>query len=303
MDVPEHPRDWQYETVVAVLTEHEFEPGRFDYKAALTPSKGDEKWKVEHTKSVRHTACSMANGEGGYILFGVQDRKVQVAHQLDRIVGISVNDDLRRVFGDKIVKIERAVPFEDYPIRLPSDETQCVYVVWIPKSNLRPHIDSTDGRFLVRTPGGTASPMGYIQVRDQMLYTEGRLQKVTLLRLELAAMYESLKRLTDPISRFIRYDTAAFKVLLADVADLLQQDSGLLTLLHEAATGMEMLNQILAEVEKLTPPASQFELGDPFKNNQWRELTREQQKRQPELQNKCADAQTRLTALFGPLPV
>jgi hypothetical protein len=233
MDIPENVDAWTYDTVLNVVRRHEFEPGRFDYKEVLNAA---GQGKGEHTASIRHTVCSMANAFGGYILFGVADRQKQIVPPERRIVGIPFAPDLRKEFGDKLAQIEREVYFNANAIRLPDDDTQCVFVAQVPTSNLRPHVDKSDGRFLIRGEGGSANPMGFIQVRDQMLYTEGRLQKVTLLRFELATFQKVFMMLGDPSTGSVRFDVSAFKLLLADVCDMLQSDSGLLAVLHDIAT-------------------------------------------------------------------
>ncbi len=43
-----------------------------------------------------------------------------------------------------------------------------------------------NGTFYKRADTGSTEPMNWHEVRDQMLYTEGRLQQVRLLRLKIA---------------------------------------------------------------------------------------------------------------------
>src|SRR5262249_33823075 len=130
-----------------------------------------------------------------------------------------------------------------------SDVSKCVLVVSIPTSSLRPHIDAPEGKFWVRGEGGSARPMGFFEVRDQMLYTAGRLQKVTLLRLELASIMRILGLLYAPETRSARFDTSAYMVLLADICDLLQPDHGLLEMLHGIGTDAKILNPLLDKEE------------------------------------------------------
>ncbi len=53
-----------------------------------------------------------------------------------------------------------------------------------------------------------------------MLYTEGRLQKVTLLRFELASILEVSQILISSSTSSVRFDAGAFKILLADICDV-----------------------------------------------------------------------------------
>jgi hypothetical protein len=91
--LPQSLAEWDNATLERVVQLHEFEPGLFDYKAVLSPTRelGSEKL----LESIRKTACSMANTDGGFILFGIQDRGVDVQTPLARIVGIPLGDDLR----------------------------------------------------------------------------------------------------------------------------------------------------------------------------------------------------------------
>src|SRR5215813_6369699 len=84
-DLPSRLEDWKYETIEYLVKNYEFEPGTFDYKDVLNPSGPNQN---NYLASIRQTACSMANTGGGFILFGVKDRKVAVATPEDRITGI-----------------------------------------------------------------------------------------------------------------------------------------------------------------------------------------------------------------------
>ncbi len=130
----------------------------------------------------------MANADGGFILFGVKDRKYPVSSPDVRLEGLPLGADLRRLFGDKISDIQRELHFEAIPkpIVLPNDPTRGFFVVYIPPSPRRPHMVAYEGVFYRRGEGGTSERMAFYEVREQMLYTEERLQKVTLFRLQLA---------------------------------------------------------------------------------------------------------------------
>src|SRR5258708_8437987 len=129
----------------------------------------------------------MANADGGFLVFGVKDPKNHpnlTAEQ--RIVGIPKSTEYLKEFGNKISSIQRHVPcvFPERLIDLPGNDTHGILVVHIPLSPLRPHM--VEGIFYARVNTGSAEPMNWHEVRDQMLYTEGRLQKVRLLRLKIA---------------------------------------------------------------------------------------------------------------------
>src|SRR5258708_22982392 len=70
MDIPESLDGWTYDTVVAVVERHEYEPARFDYKMVLNPTLAEG--RDAQLASVRHTTCSMANASGGGHLFAAR---------------------------------------------------------------------------------------------------------------------------------------------------------------------------------------------------------------------------------------
>jgi len=141
----------------------------------------------------------MANANGGFLIFGVVDRALQVANIDDRIVGIPLGSDLHKEFGEKLKSLEPEVHFESSPqaIELPQDRKRGVFVVRIPISPLRPHMITGEGVFYRRAAGGFTESMGVYEVRDLMLLTQERLRKATLLRLELGQYREQIKIMKD----------------------------------------------------------------------------------------------------------
>lgn len=220
-DLPPRLEDWTYSTVEKLVKKYEFEPGMFDYKHVLNPTGANQN---EHIKSIGSTVCSMANTDGGFILFGVQDRKIPVAAPEHRIVGIPVGGDFLKEFGNKIESIQPEVYFEAVPqvLKLPDDPSKGVLVIWVSQSPRRPHMLLTTGVYYRRGDGGSAVAMTHYEVRDQMMYTEDRMKKVTLLRLELMQYREIAPLVQGQMSWALeRFDVSAFKVLLAEVCSLI----------------------------------------------------------------------------------
>jgi hypothetical protein len=155
-------------------------------------------------------------------------------------------------------------------------------------------MDATTGVFHIRGDGGSARPMTFLEVRDQMLYTEGRLHKVTLFRFELATIFEVNRRLSDAKNSLARFDVGVYKMLLADVCDLFQADVGLLRLLHEIGSDATLLNPLMDMSRDLNARMSY----DEEKQLGW-----EMNEARSNLFNKCARAQDRLNTLFGRLDI
>lgn len=229
--LPSRLEAWTYETVANLVKTHDSEPGVFDYKEALTPTFGDNVYKERHRDSIRRTVCSMANTSGGgFIIFGVKDRKnAQATDTLeDRIPGIPFSGELTKEFGDKIAVIQPEIHFDAIPnaIAVPHRSGNSIFVVRIPHSPRRPHMlfleGGTSGMYYRRGDGGTAAIMNHYEVQEQMMYTEDRMKKVILLRLGLV-QYKAIAsianaEMTHTIDRF---DVSAFTPLLAEVCSLI----------------------------------------------------------------------------------
>jgi hypothetical protein len=287
IELPKKVDEWTLDTVVAIVRKYEFEPGTFDYKEVLNAT--NPRYRKEHNASISRTACAMANADGGFILFGVRDRNLTVSSPEDRIVGIPLEDDLRKVFSDKLSTVQRPIYFEasQKPLVLSADSTRGIFVVYIPQSLLRPHMDESTGNFYRRGEGGKADIMKFYEVREQMMYTEERLRKVTLFRLKLARylkMAHEMEITTSPVTEiYYRFDTGAFDILLADICGLLPPSTDLLEQLLEIPIMANVVNEFLARTTLSY-----------FPNNISSNFT--------DIMNKGNDCENELNQLFGSLP-
>lgn len=300
VDIPAHVEDWTWDTIVQVVKKHEFEPGLYDYKDALRPT-GEQTHQAQHADSIRRTACSMANTSGGFILFGVQDRKKSfAATPEDRIKGISTQGDLRKEFGDKIATLQPDVYFDAALVGIPTEATRGVFVVHIPQSQRRPHMISSTGIYYRRGEGGQAMFMNHYEVREQMMNTEERLRKVTLLRLEIRQYQELIQMMLDENSFVVRmlyrFDTSMFKVLVADVCSLFPVSDNLLPLLLKIPLQATMINNYLERTSHPSQPAPMNVSPEYYQADV--EGIRTNLK---DFWNYCFFCQNRLDVLFGPL--
>lgn len=259
--------EWDFETVAALLRRYEYEPGRFDYKEVLNAT-GEGREKA--LASLRRTVCSMANADGGYILFGIRDRYQAVASPEDRVVGIPLTDDLGKHFGDKVQDILPEVAFEAIPrpISLPSDPRKGIFVVHVPASPRRPHMVASEHRFYRRGEGGTAEPMDFYEVREQMLYTEERLHKARLFRLQLAQYrrqaQEALRMGHQGARKYPhRFDVGAYLPLLADVAGLLPASDAALERFLDVPTIAGTINRLMNLTQEQWKAEFSGDQGDP----------------------------------------
>jgi hypothetical protein len=253
-------------------------------------------------QSIQRAACALANSTGGFIMFGVQDRSTKVPRAIDRIVGIPVGGDLRKEFADKIRELRPEVHFETTPkpIVLPTDSRRGVFVVSIPLNPSRPHMVRSTGVFYKRSDGGSAEQMDFYEVRDQMLFTEEHRRKLVLLRLEVLDYRETSSMIRQnqprPHETNLRFDTGAFKSLVADVVELLPTDLEFLRLLVSLPTLADGVNRRIDEAlqRRMLGQVDQYvqEIGH-HAQVVHTEVT--------SFDQRCEQAQRRLDELFGPL--
>lgn len=301
VDVPANLEAWTNETVREVVHGHDYEPARFDFKETLHPGEWSVQAKAEHAASLRRTVCSMANTDGGYVLFGVLDRAKKVATLDERLVGIPLGSDLRKELGDKLTPLQPPVSFDMRAFPLPDDDRRGVMVMHVPLSARRPHQDTSESKFYRRDAGGKAVAMNVYEVRDQMLYSGRRLQQVTLLRLEILSYRRLRRSLKDPNTWFVRFDTGAFKVLLAEVCDMVPEEGQLLFTLHGIATAAVTVNSALAAAYPRwllsRPIPKQIPRSPKVVLNEGVQRTLE------DFDRWCALAEQGLAELFGPLRI
>ena len=285
---------WDYSTIYRLVTQRDAEPGIYDFKEVLSGTGSDEN-KKKLNDSIRKTVCSMANADGGYIIFGEKDPKKHpnlTAEQ--RIVGIPKSPEYLKEFGNKISSIQRNVPcvYPDKLIDLPGNDTQGIFVAHIPLSPLRPHM--IEGTFYTRVSTGSAEPMNWHEVRDQMLYTEGRLQKVRLLRLKIAQFkklremqlgYENLPNWQRELAMHLPYETGDFEALVADTCDLIPSQTNLLEKLLDLSRTAARINAALNHSVPFAPITRQTVFAE--ESNLLGDL--------------CDKCEKQLAEIFGPL--
>jgi Putative DNA-binding domain len=247
MDLPSDLATWTLQTVRDLVDATEFEPLEFDYKVVLNASGAGAE---AHNDSIRRTVCAMANTGGGFILFGVKDRSHGVTDSTGRLVGIP-RGDLAKQLGEKLHAVQPNVSVQTMPKAIPLDDDsdRGIWVVRVPSSPSRPHMFK--GAFPKRGAGGFAALMDVYEVREQMLYNEERMRKLTLFRLELAMIRDltlTLVNMGSEISRsLIRFDTSSFKLLLADVVSLVPGGDSVLANLLQIPMLANLANQFLEQ--------------------------------------------------------
>jgi Putative DNA-binding domain len=298
--LPYELEEWTLDTIKHLLEHHAYEPGFFDFKEALS-NKADPHLAANVAKSV----CSMANADGGYLIFGVRDRGATSGEGYEaRLVGIPIGEDHAKEFGQKIAGCIPAIHFATVPrpIPLESDPLRGIFVVRIPRSERRPHMEARQGIFYIRGDGGSARPMDYYEVRDQMILTEERLQQVRLLRLKLAQLRNQCREvkaldLEGLRMSYSRLETGAFEALLATITPLLIWDQDLPLQLLKIPTAAQAINRRLDRY-----------LIDDYYGHRLKDDGDEAAKWQGQIRHEagllgasCAECEDRLRTQFGPL--
>jgi hypothetical protein len=244
MDLPRELALWDLAFVRRLVDSADYEPGWFDFKAVMTGP-------GSIVDSVRRVACAMANTDGGFLVFGVKDRAARKADE-DPLVGlpISAKADLRKEFGDLAQAIRRPIRFDCSPKAIPveSDGSRGLFIVQIPRSLMSPH--EVDGKFWRRGDQGACKAMEFYEVRDQMMVTEERFSKLTLLRIQLA----QLQSLCNTIARAdlrtcsFRFETGAINPLIAETCTLFPPGNQLLRDLGAMVTRARQCNELLEKL-------------------------------------------------------
>jgi hypothetical protein len=145
--LPTRVADWNLDLVRSVAAEYiEFTPLEFKEKL---PHKKDDKGKLR----LKKTCCAFANGQGGYIIFGVADE----GHPKSRtIVGMEPSSEFGEQFG---VYPNSCVPTVDWTMRNPPIELEdgrVIHIVHVGSSSRGPHAVLLEPTpcFMVRTDKG-----------------------------------------------------------------------------------------------------------------------------------------------------
>jgi predicted HTH transcriptional regulator len=165
--LPSNLDQWNLKTITQLVKEHSYEPGQFDFKEVLNSAERTNRnnWNAMLAKA----AGSMANADGGYLIFGVADSKTETESPEDRMVGIPMRGDHRKEFGGKVEVAQPAIHFDSVPIPIPleADGSHGIFVVQVPLSARRPHMIREQGAFYTRGDGGSTRAMDFYEIRDQ----------------------------------------------------------------------------------------------------------------------------------------
>jgi hypothetical protein len=220
---------------------------------------------------------------------------VNVASPEGRIVGVPLDRDLVKEFGDQMQHIESEIHFQvtPAPIRLRGDQARGIFVVSIEESQLRPHMVLPEHVYYQRGDGGSNIKMAHHEVRDQMLATDERRRKTMLFQVKVAQFRLLAKKMEDAGSAagrsFDRFETSSYDILLADVCGQIPSDDLLERLMYVSLLASR-LNRALDHA--ITPSAG----------FNWTGLMDEQRFMSDlqQLRRECTRCEAELAAHLGP---
>lgn len=172
MNVPETLEDWTLAFVRQLAASDVAENDVFDFKADL-----------QDADNQRKAVAAFANGRGGFLIFGVTDKR--------EVVGVA-NDELPRDFQNKLgAEIDPAVDYRFGPA-LPVDSQRKVFVCHVPRSLRGPHAVKVNGitAFCKRTPGGTTVSLTRAEIIAGVTEAIPRRGDLPFLRNELRRIHD-----------------------------------------------------------------------------------------------------------------
>ncbi len=241
--VPKTLEEWSITEITTLLSNGYRELESFDWKEML-PHPKDEDGKRRLVKA----CCSFANSDGGFLVFGVNDKSNKSA--IDRLIGISKDQDFFEHFGNFPSKCEPSVYWipKNPPIDL--DNGNVIHIVQIPKSWNGPHCckDSANGLIFPKRTNKGDEDMSYSEIRSHFLgYYEKRL-KIQLILAEIEniiAVAKSLLIAEDKISTHYGLQEFSLTILEATLVDtytILYSNRELVSLLFKIRDACRVLN-------------------------------------------------------------
>lgn len=235
--------DWNLEVIRDLLTKGYSESESFDFKEML-PRSSDDSGKLRLVKE----CCAFANGQGGFLLFGIADDKSKPIES--RLVGIPPALDFPEQFGNYPRRCTPSVywDFRNPPIGLASGAA--IHVVHIAQSYDAPHAvkDAHDGWYFAKRTNKGVEAMSYEEVRLMYLgYYEKRV-KLQLLDAELVAVAEEARGMIISPEQIeshyplMTFDLRVLESVLSDTFTLLARRPELLALLRRLRSNCTAVN-------------------------------------------------------------
>ncbi len=249
--IPRTLDEWTIPAIKTLLEQGYYESRDFDFKQML-PHKSDEGEK----ERLRAACCAFANSPGGFLVFGVTDKKADPVEK--RLAGVPPEFDFPEHFG---VYPQQCTPAVQWQFRQPAlllpKSGNVIHVVQIPQSWNAPHFYRPDTshperwRFPKRTDKGTED-MSYEEVRMAFLQYYEKRVKLQLLRAELDTILATAKEMgsyytsNQSVGARGEFGLTVVETVLADTYTILasaQDAPGTLSALARMRTKCREVNQ------------------------------------------------------------
>ena len=180
--VPDRLTDWTYEAIEALCSVGRPEGDRHDFK-----------FNIAELHDATKICCAFANTRGGYVVVGVKEpEEGQVNFQ---ILGLDPDTEISTKLNDKIKATPAIYISAPHIIHVPGGTSKLLYVFEVPESRFKPHLPTEMGkRFFYKRQGAACVQMSLEEIRSQMLSYEEKLEKLSLLLLELNHICRTLEQ-------------------------------------------------------------------------------------------------------------
>lgn len=156
-----------------------------DYKASfsfLEIPKNDPK-KMEHIAEFRNDVCQFANAEGGYLIYGIKDKKGQASE----IVGIDIPGDNTDKFElerkNNLVPIMPKIPSVKFKF-IPLESGKYVVVIAVTRDSYAPyiHLEGEHDFRIYKRVGNGKKALSYLELKNMFIQSRSLENDVLLYR-------------------------------------------------------------------------------------------------------------------------
>ncbi|XCP86582.1 ATP-binding protein [Roseburia hominis] len=177
-------KQWTADDLTALISNDDFrESQTLDFKRTFEFLEAeDRKQKAKAKDEFRNDVCSLANADGGDLIFGISERNGVAAKIMP--ISIANTDKFELDLRNALLPIQPSVPAVEFSFI--SVDNGYVVVVHIEKGIFKPYMtveDETVFRFFVRH-GNRKSAMSYSEISNDFLYAASLSSEIKRFRLE-----------------------------------------------------------------------------------------------------------------------
>lgn len=241
--IPRILDEWNLSVIVDLLQKGYYETEYFDFKEKL-PNKNDERGKKRLIKA----CCAFANSIGGFLVFGINDKKEHTV--TERLIGIDPTVDFPEHFGNFPQSCTPSVEWDFKNPAITLENGNAIHVIHVFKSWNMPHAygdQYNNWSFPKRTNKGDEL-MNFDEIRMSFLgYYEKRL-KLNLLKSEINTIKEQAQSMIidrdkmESSYSLVTFDLSVVESILSDTYIVIAKSAALLQLLTAIRTTCRTVN-------------------------------------------------------------